>query len=358
MKSFPKIESSGKTGVRVPSKSERRPAPSAAKFSPALRAEAAEYRRELHRLIGKRQREVVVQLATEAHTEWQLACRGVAGDTARREALKKEYHVKLTRALRRAVPRFREAEALRRAHLRRYARIAADGLTPTFGRPAQLDWQTIVPPPADNEVDYLPPWPAQEFFVSDPNGLLKVDDSVILPEPGHLIQNFTFEHDESNWGVQSHQNWVRHGALCGMDYTMPRSGRVQVAAKLDNFYNRAQMDITDNFGFSSSTLSVEMRAVIILLYPDGEREFFLTEPFLRSSLSSGGDDISRSFSDLDTSVTYGVGALSLHNHDPGTVVTIRAGAFLVVDSDTDDMKAHARLTYWWRLRRLTVGVFF
>jgi hypothetical protein len=40
----------------------------------------------------------------------------------------------------------------------------------------------------------------------------------------------------------------------------------------------------------------------------------------------------------------------------GETVTVLAGAHVRIDSDTDDMDAHVQATFWWRVRKLTVGV--
>jgi len=40
----------------------------------------------------------------------------------------------------------------------------------------------------------------------------------------------------------------------------------------------------------------------------------------------------------------------------GETVTVLVGSHVRIDSDTDDMDAHVQATFWWRVRKLTVGV--
>ena len=352
MKTLPKPDRRAKTGSNLKLAAKPMPRPRLTPAEKALQAAQRLYRGELTRLLPAAQRRKIKTLAAAARAEWQKQGRTVDGDLARRDALKVAARQALQRQLVRTVPGYRAALALQKKYHAERQRLLRPGLAVVAGLPVLTGWPVA---PVDEMQSYQPPFPLYEIRPAGLATYLADDDSFVWPDSGQIIQNFTFVHNESNWGLASDANFINHFASCGLPCTMARRGFVQVGAEIENLYNRLNFSITDNFGFSHSTLAVETRLFIAIVQNGVFREFG-TSTLLRTVVSSGGDDISRSISDLDNAESYAVGMVTASRLEEGEEFTVLAGAEIAVDSDTDDMDAHVRATYWWRLKRLTVGV--
>lgn len=313
-----------------------------------------EFRRARAGLIKPADRKVAARLFRDAEAAWQRASLAAGGDADRRSQLKAGARDKLERSLARLLPGFRAYRALRRDYLRQRGKIRGSAGTVadrglTLGLGALENNFTV------DIQEFSVPYPRYERLTGDLAGLLKQDDSLVWPDSGQWLQNFSFEHNESSWGVSSRSTFVDHLVSCGVDFTLPRDGRLQVGAEIENFSNRLNCAISDNFGFSHSYLEAAVNLFIAILRENAPVEYYQV-PLLTSFLSSEGDDLSRSISDLNTFEPYAVGALSLRAIPAGEPVTVLAGTRVRIVSDTDDMDAHIRATYWWKLRKLQLAV--
>ncbi|MEO7414419.1 MAG: hypothetical protein ABIZ81_13790 [Opitutaceae bacterium] len=316
---------------------------------------ARAFRQERTQLISKAELRAAAGLAREIEMEWQQASLGVDGDIDRRQELKKLAKKKLERKLGHSIPGFRAYQALKKAYLKERGKIA--GAPPPSATTGDLTLGLLEreESPSVDFQEFVAPFPRYEILTGDIQGALAQDDSFIRPDTGQWVQNFAFAHNESSWLVSSRAVFVDHFASCGVDFTMPRDGRLQVAAEMENFSNRLNCSISDNFGFSHSYLEASVNLFVAIVRRDVPTDYYQVR-LIRSVLNSEGDDLDRSISDLATFVPYGMGALTLHPLPAGEKVTVLAGAHVRINSDTDDMDAHVRATYWWRLRKLQLGV--
>jgi hypothetical protein len=353
---IPKKDRLARTGSNLRSKS----SPALDALAPAdlnqpLRQLERAFRRTRAKLIKPSDRRAADALICATEAAWQRACLEVDGDSDQRQALKIIARNKLQKTLTRSISGYRTYLALKRQYLKQRHRLVGAIAGAARLRGATLDLRVLPPSLATDVQEFVAPFPRYETQTGDIHGLLTQDDSILLPDTGQLIQNFSFEHNESQWGVTSDVNFVDHLASCGVDFTMPRTGNLQVAAQIENIYNRLNCSITDNFGFSHSYLEAWVDLYIAVVRAGAAAELYRTR-LVTSRLRSEGDDVLRSISDLSTDIPYAVGALSLETIPAGEKVTVLAGAYVRVDSDTDDMNAHVRATYWWRLRKLQLGV--
>jgi len=356
MAHFPKKDRSARTGsnLRGEPSAVLHALASADPYRPLRQLERA-FRRARATLIKPGDRRVADALVRATEAAWQRASLAADGDCDSRQALKISARNKLHRTLSRAIRGYRTYLSLKRQYLRQRHKIVGAIAAASRLRGATLDLRVLTTPFATDAQEFVAPFPRYETQTGDIHGLLTQDDSILLPDTGQLIQNFSFEHNESHWGLMSEVNFVDHLASCGVDFTMPRSGHLQVAAQIENVYNRLNCSITDNFGFSHSYLEAWVDLYIAIVRTDVAAELYRTR-LITSRLRSEGDDVLRSISDLATEIPYAVGALSLETLPAGEQVTVLAGAYVRVDSDTDDMNAHVRATYWWRLKKLQIGV--
>ena len=313
--------------------------------------------RQRAKLITASERRAAAQQSEEARTAWQKKSLLARLDVDRRAAAKSAARRQLERRLARRILRYRELRQVQRAYRRETGRVARDQFKrgPRAGshiNVGAIDWPVSV---GEEPTSFTAPFPHHVLESGDLHGLLVADDSFALPDVGQLIQNFTFAHNESAWGVSSNANFVDQLTSCGVDYTLRSSGRLQIAAEIENLANRLTCSISDNFGFSHSYLTMTADLFIGIVLFDQPMDYYPLR-ILASHLNSGGDDVNRSLSDLDNAVPFGVGAVSTFPIPAGETVTVLAGAHVRIDSDTDDMDAHVQATFWWRVRKLTVGV--
>lgn len=352
MPAFPKKDSSAHTGSNLLGRSAA--TSPAAGHPPLLRLER-EFRRERAKLIKPADRRAAAKLAREIEAEWQRAALATEGDADRRQSLKKEAQQKLARRLVRLLPGFRAYQALRKRYLKQRGKIGGLPARTTGDRRLTLNLGALENNFTADVQEFVAPFPRYEILAGDFAGLLTQDDSVVWPDNGQWAQNFSFEHNESAWGAISHATFMDHLASCGVDFTMPRDGRLQIGAELENFANRLNCSISDNFGFSHSYLEAWVNLFIAVVRQGMPVDYYQVR-LIDSFLSSEGDDLSRSISDLNTFEPYAVGALTLRSLPAGEQVTVLAGTHVRIDSDTDDMDAHVRATYWWKLRKLQLSV--
>lgn len=316
--------------------------------------------RQRAKLVTASERKAAAKLSGDARTEWQKASILGRLDADARAAKKIAARQQLERRLGRTIRRYPELRKIQRAYLAGTGRAARELFKSGPRKGAILEWGPIrwpvsIPPPSVPPTSFTAPFSRFAVETGDIHDLVVEDNSFALPDAGHLIQNFKFAHNESAWGVSSNANFVDQLTSCGVDYTLTEGGRLQVSAEIENLANRLTISITDNFGFSHSWLTMTVDLFIGIIRPGRPMDFFPVR-VLASFVDSDGDDVSRSLSDLDNSIPFGVGAVSTFPIPAGETVTVLAGGHVRIDSDTDDMDAHVTATFWWRLRELNIGV--
>ena len=322
----------------------------------ALAALARDRSRQRAKLTTAAERRAAAKVSAAARTAWQKASFLSRLDVDARAAEKQAARQRMDRSLGRTIKRYPELRKVQRAYLANTGRTARELLASGPRKGTFVDWGPIVfPASVIPATAFEAPFPKFAVESGDIHGLLVEDNSFALPDAGQLIQNFKFAHNESRWGVSSNANFVDQLTSCGVDYTLPAAGRLQVSAEIENLANRLTVSITDNFGFSHSWLTMTADLFIGLIRPGRPMDFFPVR-VLTSHVDSGGGEVFRSLSDLDNAVPFGVGAVSTFPIPEGETVTVLAGGHVRIDSDTDDMDAHVTATFWWRLRRLAVGV--
>ncbi|HEX2853760.1 MAG TPA: hypothetical protein VHO24_11020 [Opitutaceae bacterium] len=356
MASSPKKHSRAKTGSTPLGKSASLLGPAAkARSNRPLQQLDAEFRRERAKLITKAELRATAGIAGETEAEWQRAALVARGDADRRRELKNEARKKLERKLGRSIPGFRAYQALKKKYFKQHGKIAGLTVVSPHLHDLSLDIGMLENPFTTEVQEFVAPFPRHQIETGDLQGALGQDNSVVLPDSGQFVQDFAFAHNESSWGASSSAVFVDHLASCGVDFTMPRDGRLQVAAEIENFSNRLHCTITDNFGFSHSYLEAWVNLFVAIVRENEPVDYYQVR-LISSPLRSEGDDVERSISDLNTFEPFAIGALTLRPLPAGEKITVLAGAHIRIDSNTDDMDAHVHATYWWRLRKLQLGV--
>jgi len=312
------------------------------------------YQRERRSLITKASSDRAKRLTHEARDDWHSRNLPALAGGAKAVLSKDAARAKLTRSLVRSIPGFRGVQALKRSHLKNHpklvgevAGISADGMEVTWNADlTEIPGQKFVPPFTEFDLHVV------QFSSSD---VIVEDHSQVLPDIGHLVQNYVFQHNESDWGFYNPALFANHLASCGVQFTMPQEGRLHVTADIKNLFNRLDFSVSDNFGFSHSDL--EVRAIIFVAFLHGEDlvSFYPVE-LMATRISSNGDDLAKVVSDLDTDLGYAVDITTTEVFPPGDAVRVLAGMQIRIDSDTDDMDAQVKATFWSQLRALYIDV--
>lgn len=299
--------------------------------------------------------DTVTELIQAARHRWHdqnLREGGNSADAERRKVGVKRW---LRTRLSRMVPTFRRADALQKKYHRtqRTALVAA-ALAQRKGR-ATISWGGGLTPAVGDVHEFTAPFELFDYTPLDIDNLVVNDWSFVQPEIGHLAHNLVVEHNESDWSFYNPGRFVISRAACGIRFTMPSEGRLRIVADLQNIAHRVTYSIRDNFGFSHANLSINVSLFIAVTRPGGEPVFRAT-PLHEEKVSSDGDPLDRTLSQLDNSLPYAIESTTPQVYPAGDAVEILGGVYLRIDSDTDDMDVRITPTSWWQLRKLRVSV--
>lgn len=356
MPTYPRADSEAQTGSNL--RHPPRPAAAPRRDAADARLLVRQYRQAARTLFTKAELKAAAKLAAEVRQEWRTASAAAGGDAEQVARLKAAARRKLERQVVRALPNFRQGQALRKAFLRELAK-----LTPPAGRaasatPGRLAWGDPSWPGGGQT--FTPPFPVFDVRTEDFHGFVVSDESFARPAIGHVVNNVVYEQDDSTsflngvFGVLTIA-YVSNRASCGVGYNMPAAGRLEISVTARNHYNRVTYAVDDNFGFSSARVNVYVDLVVTLVR--GTRLTQLRTPVLQAGLVSHGSDLSFSTSDIDTTTPYTATVVTDETFAANEAMQILAGTEVTVACRLDDMRAHVTGLLWWELQKLTVRPF-
>jgi hypothetical protein len=136
-------------------------------------------------------------------------------------------------------------------------------------------------------------------------------------------QNENTSFSDGLWGLLTHafgSNW----AACGVAFTTPKEGRLEISAVLRNFYNKVMFSVTDNFGFSDADVDIFLQLFIMVVR--GTKVIFLPTLLRSTGLISHGSDLSFSESDIDDTVPFTITATTHERFNANESVLVLAGS--------------------------------
>jgi hypothetical protein len=220
------------------------------------------------------------------------------------------------------------------------------------------------------EIDYdtfQPPFElyglhSDPFEANQPSVPHEIDDyiiyngSFVIPAWGVMGNDFTFRHSHSSWLHPSSFQQRSNIALLGINYRMPRTGRLNVSAVAQNLSNSLTLALTDNFGFSKGDVDATQSLYIIIVRPRGALFDLAYLDTVQEQLISGGDDVSHSVSNLQTTVPYTVNFSSSEAYNEGDELPILIGTNVHVGSYLEFMNSRIDATFVWLLKAIYVSV--
>ncbi len=325
----------------------------------ARKRQARAFQRVCRKLMTKADLRVAAGISDQVKTEWREASVRVGGKATRLEALKVTARRKLDRMLSRALPNYRQLRALQRAHFADAHRLTARAMIHAGDGRVHVDFGDVAPSDRSDPQDYSDPYNSWDIHSVDPDNLISSNLSYVRPISGQLVNDVVFDHDDDtavivglfglHYGVPAASR-----VSCGVAYTLPREGRLQVTGVLQNRYNHVTMNVRDNFGFSHANLSVRISLFVTIVR--GTLITHMPTTILTSRLTSNGSNESMVMPDVDTVHPYTVHATTTELLPGGASVQVLVGSEVLVESDLDDMRSHVRALLWWHLKRMSVAV--
>lgn len=246
------------------------------------------------------------------------------------------------------------------AHLREARRIRKRYRAALTDRNVHVDLGDVLPSDLLDSQEFVGPFPL-EYLDSSHFGDVSVEDRSYT---NHAARGFTiqlrFAHDNDLWPSAATvfgffwPGQYSSSAAVGLNFTMPKTGWLQVGAALQNLRNYFSLSIVDNFGLSSASLHLEIRLFVAFLQPGDTSEVATT--IVTGDLDSLGADVTRRGTPVSQSMPYIVTARSSRKYEEGTAIQILAGCELDIHSSINDMETHVNAVLAWQLNKMTVGV--
>jgi hypothetical protein len=102
-------------------------------------------------------------------------------------------------------------------------------------------------------------------------------------------------------------------AACGVAFSAPRDGRLQISAVLRNFYNKLMYSVTDNWGFSSADVGISVELFVVVVR--GTKGDLHADVLRTTGLVSHGSDLSFSESEIDDTTPFTITATTDERFD-------------------------------------------
>lgn len=307
---------------------------------------ALEHQRHFSKLFSKEDLRLIAKIANEVASEWGRASVEAEGDSARISALKIAARRKLDRRVVREFPNYTKARALRRAELREHRKLSATMLANIADAHTHIAWGDVGATLTDAS-EFVPPFTSFDVQ-SDPDRFIVRDDSFAKPQIGHLVNNFDYDQNKNTHAIAA--NW----AACGVPFTTPKEGRLEISAVLRNFYNKVMFSVTDKFGFSGADIDISLQLFIVVVR--GTKVILLPTLLRHTGLVSHGSDLSFSESDIDDTRPFTITATTVERFNANESVLVLAGSKVLIDCDLDDMHGKVDAVLWWQLQKLRIGI--
>src|SRR6185503_11635762 len=107
----------------------------------------------------------------------------------------------------------------------------------------------------DQEI-FNAPYPLFDVKTPGVGGVILADGTFADPRLGIVLNQLRFDDDEHS-SIFGFSNFlgVSSSTAVGVNYRVPRFGRIRCSAVVQNIYNYITFSLTDNFGFSDGELT-------------------------------------------------------------------------------------------------------
>ena len=358
MSNYPHKDQDAKTGSNL--RGEPLVAKRRAEIERRLKAQqrlAKDHHRETKAFFSKAELKQAAQIREKVIADFRKASIKVGGDAERVAELKAAARKKFERLLARELPAYKKLKTLQKTHMRAQDKLATTAAAAHLPSNISIDWGDVIVVGLDSGECFQPPYTTFDVQMVDFGEKVVEDQSFAKPGIGHLVNNFVYDDNQSTsliagaFGILP-INSASSMVSCGVSFTTPSAGRLKVGALLRNFYNRIVVSVEDKFGFSSAKVSVS--ADFLVLVVRGTTVEVVTKQLFIARADSGGDDVHRVLTDIDTDNPFSVSVETATHLDANESVLVLAGSEVSVGSILDDMHCKANALLWWRLEKLCI----
>ncbi len=309
-------------------------------------------------LFTKSELRRAAEIGRQVHREFREASVKAGGDSVRIEAMKLAARKKLERLLARDLPQYRKWKTMRRSHMLAHAKLTQQAHAASHFTNAVINWDNVLElePTAQT---FVPPFTTFDVQNIDFGGFVVSDESFARPNIGHMINNFAYDQDESTsivgglLGILPIEN-AASLVSCGVAFTTPSAGRLKISAQMLNIFNRINFSVSDNFGFSSAEVWVEVG--LFALVVRGTKVERVDQTLVTAKIDSDGSDQHRNLSDLDTTAPFTLSVETATRLNANESVLVLAGSEVVIGTVLDDMHCKMDALTWWQLKSLTIDM--
>ena len=315
-------------------------------------------------LLNKTTLKKVASTIHEEKRAYDSAVLASMGNTARMDKLKAQTRKKLHKLLV-SIPNAKQIVALNRSHLQEYSRVSrrlgevfddSIRINLDVALPGLLDYETFEAPFELHGVYSDPGLANEPSLPPEIDQHIIYNGSFIIPSWGVMANDFTFLNNHRSW-LESFGFMQRNNiAMLGIRYRMPKTGSLNVSAVVQNLSNSVTLSIADNFGFSKAEIEATHRLYVIIVRPHGALFDFHYQVTVRAQLTSGGDEVSDSISELQTTVPYTLSFRSPEVFNEGDELSILIGTDVHVFSYLEHMRSRIDATFAWLLKAMYVSV--
>ena len=319
---------------------------------------AKEQNRLERSLFTKSELRRAAEIGRQLYREFREASLKVDGDSLRIEALKLSARKKLERMLARDLPRYRQWKTMRRAHMRAHDKLTQQTHAASHFTSAAINWDAVLELDSTAQT-FVPPFTTFDVQNIDFGGFVVSDESFARPTIGHMINNFAYDQDESTsivgglLGILPIEN-AASLVSCGVAFTTPSAGRLKIGAQMQNIFNRVNFSVSDNFGFSSAEVWVDVG--LFALVVRGTKVERVDQTLIAAKIDSDGSDQHRNLSDLDTTAPFTLSVETSTHLNANESELVLAGSEVVIGTVLDDMHCKMDAVLWWQLKSLTIDM--
>lgn len=200
---------------------------------------------------------------------------------------------------------------------------------------------------------FKPPYAFSEIFETGFSNHVTRNDSFVDTQTGFLLQDFNFRHSGGG-SFNPVLTYDSHVAM-GMRFTLPETGVLKVTAIMHNTLNVFFAVIKDNFGWSDGNVRISGSIFMDVLRPNN-LQMSLKYSLAFLNLSSEGDDVKTTETDLQSITPYTVTLISTGAFAAGETVDILVGSQVHIRSSLDDMTCLIRPRIGWQVKEVFVEV--
>jgi len=202
-------------------------------------------------------------------------------------------------------------------------------------------------------VSFRPPYAFSEVRADGVTSQIRRDRSFADAQSGFILNDFDFRH--SGGGTFNPVIVCDSLVGIGFTFTLPATGVLRVTAVMHNTLSLFQASIRDNFGWSDGNVRMSAGVYMNVLHPNN---VLITErtslAFL--NLSSDGDDVSATESDIQTATPYTFTLISTGAFAQGETVDIIVGSKVHIRSSLDDMTCELTARVGWQVKQVSLEV--